>query len=115
MEKKEFAKDFSEFFVEVKKEGIVVTVEDMTTLYAIYRKDLRADRMNNKVKGNCNGISANSNKSNEDPGKEPASERQKCYLMDLAYKKGLCITQRELDRMTREQASKTIDTLLEGD
>jgi len=35
--------------------------------------------------------------------------------MDLAYKKGLCITQTELNRMTREEASRTIDALLEGD
>jgi len=35
--------------------------------------------------------------------------------MDLAYKNGVCITQKELDRMTKEQASKTINTLLGGD
>lgn len=108
MDKSEFVKDFGEFFAEVKKEGIEATVRDVTTLYAIYRKDLRADRLNKNINDNYN-------KSNADPGKEPATERQKRYLMDLAYKKGLCITQRELDRMTREEASKTIDTLLEGD
>jgi len=104
MDKSEFVRDFGVFFAEIKKEGIEATVNDVATLYAIYRKDLKANRINS----NCN-------KSNSDPGKEPATERQKHYLMDLAYKKGLCITQRELDRMTREQASKIIDTLLEGD
>ena len=103
MDKKEFVKDFSEFFTEIKKEGVEATIKDTATLYAIYRKDLRAYRMNNN------------SELDGDPGKEPATERQKYYLMDLAYKKGFCITQTELDRMTREEASKTIDTLLEGD
>jgi hypothetical protein len=103
MNRAEFVKDFLEFFIEIRKEEITSSVQDIATLYAIYKKELRAERIN----GNCN-------KSNGDPGKEPATERQKQYLMDLAYKKGLCITQTELDRMTREQASKTIDTLLEG-
>ena len=40
--------------------------------------------------------------------KKLATDKQKKYLMDLAHKKGLCITQKELDNMTREQASKTI-------
>ena len=111
MEKAEFVKDFAEFFIEIEREGITTSVKDIATLYAIYRKDLRADRINNKANGNCNGINGKSNENSE----EPATEKQKQYLMDLAYKKGLCITQRELDRMTREQASKTIDTLLEGD
>jgi len=34
--------------------------------------------------------------------------------MDLAYKKSVRITQRELDRMNREEASRTIDVLPEG-
>jgi len=120
MNKTEFVKDFAEFFIEIEREGITTSLKDVTTLYAIYRKDFRAERLNNKANSNtgtngndCNGING-SNKPN-DPGKEPATERQKHYLMDLAYKKGLCMTQKELDRMTREQASKTIDTLLEGD
>jgi len=105
MEKAEFVKDFSEFYAEVRKEGIEATVKEVANLYAIYRKDLRTDRLNDDNRSESNG----------DPCKEPATERQKQYLMDLAYKKGFCITQIELDRMTREQASKTIDTLLEGD
>jgi hypothetical protein len=108
MKKSEFAKDFGEFFAEVEKEGIEATVKDMAMLYAIYRKDLRANNLNNNRNNNRNN-------SYEDPGKEPATERQKNYLMDLAYKKGVCITQKELDRMTREKASETIETLLGGD
>ena len=112
----EFVKEFGEFCAEFKRSGIDATTEDVATLYAIYRKDLRADRFNNKKNGRKSDRAIeNGNKSNEDPGKEPATERQKHYLMDLAYEKGLCITQKELDRMTREQASETIDTLLEGD
>jgi len=116
MNKTEFVKDFSEFYAEIRKEGIEVAVKDIATLYAIYRKDLRTDRINgkkNNAERNCYG--PNDIQKPDDPGKEPATERQKHYLMDLAYKKGLCITQRELDKMTREQASRTIDALLEGD
>lgn len=80
-------------------------MKDIAMLYAIYRKDLRADRLSSN---NCSELDG-------DPGKEPATERQKRYLMDLAYEKGFCITLTELDRMTREQASKTINTLLEED
>lgn len=119
MDKTEFAKDFGEFFVEVKKEGVEAEIKDISLLYAIYRKDLRSERFNsngnnrNKFEKECYGV--DDIRKLDDPGKEPATERQKQYLMDLAYKKGLCITQTELDRMTREQASRTIDTLLEGD
>ena len=101
MDKAEFVKDFSEFYVELRKEGIDELLNNVTTLYAVYRKDLRAERFNNRNKS--------------DPRKEKATERQKHFLMDLAYKNGVCITQKELDRMTREQASKTINTLLGGD
>jgi len=105
MNKTEFAKDFGEFFEEIKRTRVEVEARDVAMLFAIYRKDLRAKRIKDR----------DDREPNVEPGKEPASERQKQYLMDLAYKKGLCITQTELDRMTREQASKTIDTLLEGD
>lgn len=101
MKKAEFVKYFSEFYAELSKEGIDELLKNLTTLYAIYRKDLRADRFYNR--------------SQSDPGKEKATERQKHFLMDLAYKNGVCITQKELDRMTRKQASKTINTLLGGD
>lgn len=46
-------------------------------------------------------------------GKKIETEMQKHYIMDLLFKKGLCITRNEIDRMTREQASKTINTLCE--
>ena len=73
MDKTEFVKDFSEFYVEARKEGIE-TFADLTTLYAIYRKDSRADRLNKR--------------SQSDPSEEKATERQKHFLMDLAYKNG---------------------------
>jgi len=119
MDKAEFAKDFGEFFVEVKKEGVKAMIKDVALLYAIYRKDLRSERINsngqnrNRFEKECYGVDEIGKP--DDPSKELATERQKQYLMDLAYRKGLCITQTELDRMTREQASRTIDTLLEGD
>lgn len=110
MDKNEFVKEFSEFYIEARKEGIEAAMSDIATLYAIYRKDLRTEKLIKKAHIN----NFNKNKP-ADPGKEPTTERQKNYLMDLAYKNGVCITQKELDRMTREKASKTINTLLGGD
>lgn len=101
MDKTEFAKDFGEFYAEIQKGGIEAQLPEIATLYAIYRNDLRTSRFNN---GNQIEL-----------GKEKATDRQKEFLMDLAYKNGVCITQKELDRMTREEASKTINTLLGGD
>jgi hypothetical protein len=100
MEKAEFAKDFGEFYAEIRKGGIEVELTEIATLYAIYRKDLRAGKFNN---GN-----------RTEPGKEKATERQKEFLIDLAYKNGVCITQKELDGMTREQARETNNTLTRG-
>jgi len=48
MDKAEFVKDFSEFYAELRKEDIDELLKNVTTLYAIYRKDLRADRFNNR-------------------------------------------------------------------
>ena len=101
MDKSEFAKDFSDFFEEVRSR-IDATVEQATTLYAIYRKDLRADRLNNR--------NAESNADNK-----MATEKQKGYLLDLAEEKGLRLTQSDVDKMTKEQASRTINALLGGD
>jgi len=106
MDKDEFIKDFSGFYAELRKEGVDELLKDATMLYTIYRKDLRADRFNNR-----NG----SNSRPSDQSNEPATEKQKQYLLDLAYEKGVCITQKQIDRMTREQASKTINALLGGD
>jgi len=80
MEKEEFVKDFSEFFGEIKKEGVEASVQDIAMLYAIYRKDLRADRLNGSKANGTNGKL-------DDPSKEPATERQKHYLMDLRTKR----------------------------
>ena len=119
MEKTEFAKDFGQFFQKVKNEGVEATIKDVALLYAIYRKDLRSERIKNsngnsrnRFAKDCYGIS--DIKETEDYTKELATDRQKQYLMDLAFKKGLSLTQEELDSMTRDQASKAIDTLVEG-
>jgi len=101
MDRTEFVKDFGKFYAEVRKEEIEASLTDIATLYAIYRKDLRAGKFSN---GNQTEL-----------GKEKATERQKQFLMDLAYKNGVCVTKEELDKMTREHASRTINTLLGGD
>jgi hypothetical protein len=109
MDRKEFVNNFKKFYLQMREADIGATIRDATTLYAIYRKDLRIRMMNG-------GESTNNKTGEETPwGEQPATDKQKHYLMDLAYRKGVCITQIELDRMTKEKASKTIDTLLEGD
>jgi adenine-specific DNA methylase len=102
MEKYEFVKDFSEFYKEIRRTRVNATAKEVTTLYAIYRKDLRANRLNNKnAKLNA--------------GEQMTTEKQKNYLLDLAEEKGMRLTEQDVDKMTREQASKTIDALLGGD
>ena len=98
MEKSEFAKDFNEFFEEIRSR-VDATVEQATTLYAIYRKDLRANRLNKE--------------SNTD--NDMATAKQKGYLLDLAEEKGMRLTQSDVDKMTKEEASRTINALLGGD
>jgi hypothetical protein len=44
--KVEFVKGTSEFYAEIRREGIEASVKDIASLYAIYRKDLRTDRIN---------------------------------------------------------------------
>jgi alpha-galactosidase/6-phospho-beta-glucosidase family protein len=100
MEKTEFAKDSCEFFEQVR-DRIDVPIEQATILYAIYRKDLRADRLNN---GNV--------KTNSES--QRVTQKQKNYLMDLAEQKSMCLAEQDVNKMTKEQASKMIDTLTEG-
>ncbi len=108
MDRKEFINNFNKFYLQMREENIDVTIQDATMLYAIYRKDLRTRMMN--------GDKFTNNKTEEMPqGEQSATEKQKCYLMDLAYRNGVCITQRELERITKEQASKTMDVLLGRD
>ena len=101
MEKDEFVKDFNEFYTEVKNIGLRIPVNNIAMLYAIYRKDLRTDRING------NGYITGSNQN--------STERQKQYLRDLAETRGYLVTEEMLDDMSREEASKTIKTILEGD
>jgi len=93
-----FVKDFWEFRFELARKGIEATVSDLVTLYAIYRKDLRAQRLN--------GSKENS---------ELATERQKEYLRELAKDRGFRLTESDIDKMTKEEASKAITTMLGGD
>lgn len=76
MDKEGFVKDFSKFFIEIKNEGVEVSLPDVAMLYAIYRKDLRAEKLNGWKNNGKNGKEG-----------EPATEKQKQHLMDLAYRK----------------------------
>jgi hypothetical protein len=100
MDKTEFVRDFIEFNSEMKKNSSDLETGDITMLYAVYRKDLRANRLNNGHK--------------QEPQEQTATEKQKRYLMNLAKTKGAKLTESDISKMTRQQASKAIDTLLEG-
>lgn len=101
MDKTEFVKDFIEFNSEMKKNSSDIETGDITMLYAVYRKDLRANRLNN------NGFKS-------DVDGQMATEKQKNYLLNLAKAKGAKLTEDDINKMTRQQASRAIDTLLEG-
>lgn len=100
MDKTEFVRDFVEFNSEMQKNSSEVGVGDITMLYAVYRKDLRASRLNNGHK--------------QDNDEQMATEKQKRYLLKLAKTKKAKLTKDDISKMTRQQASKAIDTLLEG-
>ena len=100
MDKTEFVNDFIEFNSEIQRTDSGLENSDITMLYAVYRKDIRANRLNNGV--------------NPSTDKQMATEKQKRYLMNLAKTKGAKLTEDDINKMTRKQASKAIDTLLEG-
>jgi hypothetical protein len=100
MDKTEFVRDFIEFDSEMKKNSSDLETGDITMLYAVYRKDIRANRLNNGAKPSTD--------------KQKATEKQKRYLMNLAKTKDAKLTEDDINKMTRQQASKAIDTLLEG-
>lgn len=100
MDKTEFVKDFIDFNSEIKKTNEELGTGDVAMLYAIYKKDQRANRLNSNTRSNADG--------------QMATEKQKCYLLTLAKAKGAKLTEGDINKMTRQQASKAIDTLLEG-
>jgi hypothetical protein len=101
MEKDEFVKDFNEFYAEVKNIGLRIPVNNIAMLYAIYRKDLRTDRVNSN--GFFNG-------SHQKP-----TEKQRQYLQDLGRTHGYLVTDAMIDKMTREEASQEITKILGGE
>jgi hypothetical protein len=101
MEKDEFVKDFNEFYAEVKNIGLRIPVNNIAMLYAIYRKDLRTDRVNSN--GFFNG-------SHQKP-----TDKQRQYLQDLAQERGYLVTNEMLDKMTRDEVSQEITRILGGE
>ena len=96
MDKNEFINDFNGFYMEVKKEGIEASFMDIATLYAIYRKDIRAIRFANSKYGK----------------QEKATEKQIKYIKSLSEQKGKKIADAELKDLTKIEASKMIEDML---
>ena len=99
MDKTEFVKDFNEFNDAVRKSDVKLETRDVAMLYAVFRKDLRADRFNDNTNSSIDG--------------HMATEKQKSYLLNLAKAKNAKLTIDDVNKMTKEQASKAIDALLE--
>ncbi len=98
MDKTQFINDFNGFYVKIQKEDIDATFADIATLYAIYRKDVRTIRILEAKEVN----------------QEKATEKQIQYIKNLAEKKGISIKKKELENLTKEEASTRIETLLGG-
>lgn len=99
MDKNEFVRDFIDFNSKVKNAISELATCDIAMLYAIYKKDLRAERLNCASKGGTESIEA--------------TDKQKRYLLKLATKRGAKLTESDVSKMTRKQASEVIETLLE--
>ncbi|MFC1803760.1 hypothetical protein ACFL0D_07330 [Thermoproteota archaeon] len=96
MEKTEFINDFNGFYVEVKKEGLEASFMDIMTLYAIYRKDIRATRMINAKNGK----------------QEKATKKQIDYIKSLSEQKRVKISEKKLSNLTKTEASKMIEDMI---
>ena len=96
MEAKEFLAEFKRFCEELRDAGIEAKEEQAINLLAIYRKDLRANNMNN-------------DKARQ--GARPATQRQKKLIQNLASEKGVRISQEEIDGLSKKQTSRLIDRL----
>ncbi|MGC9085776.1 MAG: hypothetical protein ACP5IT_06310 [Thermoproteota archaeon] len=103
MEAKEFLAEFKRFCEELRDTGIEVKDEQAINLFAIYRKDIRANNMNSKKIDNKAG-----------EGAKLATEKQRKLIENLAKEKGLRISQEEMDSLSKKQASRLIDKLLGG-
>ncbi|MEM0328125.1 MAG: hypothetical protein QXU11_12460 [Thermoproteota archaeon] len=101
MEVKEFLTEFKRFCEEIANAGVEVKTEQVVSLFAIFRKDFRANNMN-------------SNKAIAKQGARLATERQRKLIENLAKERGIRISQEEMDSLSSRQASKLIDRLLGG-
>ena len=101
MDVKEFLAEFKRFCEELRDMGIEAKDEQATNLFAIYRKDIRANNMN-------------SDKAVARQGARLATQRQRELIENLARERGLRIPQEEMDSLSSRQASKLIDRLLGG-
>jgi len=95
-----FTSEFEQFFDAMSEKVREVNVEQIVTLYAIYLKNGRAEKMNE----NGNGYFGRKPKS--DPN-APATEKQKGLIGSL-IKKGK-IQQTSLDGLTKRDASRLLD------
>ena len=105
--KKEFVEEFKEFSDELQDAGIDTTVEQAVNLFAIFRKDLRTERINGDEFIKENEIVTESS--------ELATEKQKQFLKKLADERGIDISEIEIDSMSKQEASKQITDLLGGE
>jgi len=92
----EFVAEYADFEKSLKSVVGQIPEEQLVTLYAIFRKDARTDRVN-----------GNGYKSELDP---PATEKQKAAIKGLVNRKGMDPSI-SVDKMTKKEASKILSAV----
>ena len=100
MEMNEFVGDFECFYKAMNARAGKIENEHVVTLYAIYRKNKRAEKMN----GNGNGYSNYGNKPKQD---QPATDKQVRAIESMARKGRIPTT--DTKNLTKREASKILD------
>ena len=102
---KEFAQEFAEFISELKDAMPEAEMENehIVTLYAIYLKNGRAEKMN----GNGNGNGYNGGYKKKSDPNAPATDKQKNAITAFA-RKGK-IAEVDTSSLTKREASKILD------
>jgi len=107
MERNDFIKEFTGFTAQCREEGVEAPISDLTTLFAIYRKDLTERLGSSYLRASRNG---GSNRSHG----EKASEKQVQYLRDLTERNSVRISDSDISKMTKEEASRVRGTAGSG-
>jgi len=102
-----YCKEYLAFRHKLGQEG-APTGEEISTLYAIYRKDLREGDYYKGRRGTPQKKEENNENDNSNNGK-PATPKQKSWLKDLVKKGELRKSFDEIENLSSWEASKLLD------